>query len=102
MLVEIIDIILIKPEYHSMILKIDRVEPNFCIKSSSYSNAGDKLRKTQSDFSIKAYNNLFKKYVKKKEKRLLSAKILSMKDIKDFSNINKSKFDKTFYKLKLN
>ncbi len=91
-----------KARNHSMILKIDRVEPNFCIKSSSYSNAGDKLRKTQSDFSIKAYNNLFKKYVKKKEKRLLSAKILSMKDIKDFSNINKSKFDKTFYKLKLN
>ena len=91
-----------KARNHSMILKIDRVEPNFCIKSSSYSNAGDKLRKTQSDFSIKAYNNLFKKYVKKKEKRLLSAKILSMKDIKDFYNINKSKSDKTFYKLKLN
>ena len=91
-----------KIKNHSMILKIDRVEPNFYIKSSSLSNAGEKLRKTQSDFSIKAYNNLFKKYVKNKQKRLLSAKILKMKDIKEFSNINKSKSDKTFYKLKLN
>ena len=51
---------------------------------------------------MKAYNNLFKKYVKNKEKRVLSAKILNIKDFSNFKIKNKSSFDKTFYKLKLN
>ena len=90
-----------KTKNHIINLKIDRIEPCLFIKSISYSKGGKKLKKTQSDFSIKAYNNLFKSYIKNKEKRLLSAKILNKKDIKDLSNINKSKFEKTFYKLKL-
>ena len=90
-----------KTKNHIINLKIDRIEPCLFIKSLSYSKGGKKLKKTQSDFSIKAYNNLFKSYIKNKEKRLLSAKILNKKEIKDFSNINKSKFEKTFYKFKL-
>ena len=89
-----------KTKNHIISLKIDRIEPSLFIKSISYSKGREKLKKTQSDFCKNAYNNLFKRYIKNKEKRLFSAKILNKKDIKDFS-INKSKFEKTFYKLKL-
>ena len=79
-------------------LKIERIEPNVFLKSISYCKSGDTLKKIPNDFSIKADNNIFTKKMKNKEKRLLSAKLLN---IKDYSNVNKSQFRKTFFKLKL-
>ena len=87
---------------NSMKLEIERFEPSLCLKNNSSINGGEAFRKTQIDFSMKEYNNLFKKYVKNKEKRVLSAKILNIKDFSNFKIKNKSSFDKTFYKLKLN
>ena len=79
-------------------LKVERMEPNVFLKSISYCKSGETFKKIQSDFSIKVDNNLFTKKMKNKEKRLLSAKLLN---IKDYSNVNKSQFRKTFFKLKL-
>ena len=91
-----------RSKYNSMRLKIERFEQSICLKSTSSTKGAEALRKTQNDFSLKAYNNLFKKYAKNKEKRVLSAKILNIKDFSNFKIKNKASFDKTFYKLKLN
>ena len=80
-------------------LKIERIEPNVFLKSISYNKRKEIINKNQIDYSLKVCNNKYLKNINHKEKRVLSAKLLN---IKDFSNVDDSKFGKTFYKLKLN
>ena len=80
-------------------LKIERIEPNVFLKSISYNKRKEIINKNQIDYSLKVCNNKYLKNINNKEKRILSAKLLN---IKDFSNVDDSKFGKTFYKLKLN
>ena len=80
-------------------LKIERIEPNVFLKSISYNKRKEIINKNQIDYSLKVCNNKYLKNINHKEKRVLSAKLLN---IKDFSNVDNSKFGKTFYKLKLN
>ena len=80
-------------------LKIERIEPNVFLKSISYNKRKEIINKNQIDYSLKVCNNKYLKNINHKEKRVLSAKLLN---IKDFSNVDDSKFGKTFYKFKLN